>query len=304
MDRPAPVESGRSGFISRVSPVQVRPLLLSTESSASVSHEPAEEYHGWPETSASQLKELAASPLGYYRRFVAKDAPPKTSAALSYGTLLHSWHEIGPDQFWARVKVCPPDHVTGTGQLAKSASLWLATLAPEDIPISPADFNQLRLQTDQILANPAAADLLAARVDAEFNVRFSHNGHPCRCRVDGATAEVFYDLKTTRDQDPADTFVWSCKEWKYELQAALYGLAAVAAGWPKHRLHFIATSNTYPHHCAVMVLPADVLRHAEKRVGELLRELDQRRALDWWAPRGYGEVIEMPSKPFLGGKPW
>lgn len=293
-------DEGSTGFISRVSPVQVRPLLLSSED-FTVSDEPAEEYHLWPETSASQLKELATSPLAYYQRFVAKTAAPKESASLSFGTLLHSWGELGPDEFWKRTVIAPADAVTATGQFGKASAAWLAELKasrPDAIPVSAQTALQLQAQTDQILANSAAVELMASRTRAEFNIRFLRNGHACRCRVDGATAEVFYDFKTCRDVDPKETFHWACVEWKYDLQAALYGMAAVVAGWPRHSMRFIATSNTPPHHCAVMVLPADVLRDAERRVDELLRELDQRRLLDWWSPRGYGEVIEMDSRHF------
>jgi len=269
-----------------------------------ITHEPADEYHGWPETSASQLKELDSSPRAYHQRFVLKTAPTKESASLSYGTLLHLWHEVGAAAFWKRAKVAPADAVTAAGQFGKSAQDWLATLSPDDIPISPADAAKLEPQTAEILSNPAAAELIAARVDSEFNVRFFRNGHGCRCRVDGATAAIFYDLKTTRAANPAETFDYECREWRYHLQAALYGFAAQAAGWPKAPMQFIATSNTYPYHCAVMVLPAEVMRLAEKRVDELLRELDQRRALDWWTPRGYGEVIEMPARAFIKGRGW
>lgn len=272
--------------------------------SPSITHEPAHEYHGWPETSASQLKELATSPRAYHQRFVLKNAPVKESASLSYGTLLHLWHEVGPETFWKRAIIAPPDAVTATGTFGKSAAEWLATLPKDALPISPADAAKLRPQTDEILENPASAELIAQRVDSEFNIKFTRNGHACRCRVDGATAEVFYDLKTTRAVDPASTFDWECKEWKYHLQAALYGMAAVSAGWPKKPMRFIATSNMHPYHCAVMVLPAEVMKMAEKQVDELLRELDQRRALDWWTPRGYGEVIEMPSRAFTKGRGW
>lgn len=269
-----------------------------------ISHEPAHLYHEWPETSASQLKELDSSPRAYHQRFVLKNAPKKESSALSYGTLLHLWHELLPDAFWRRVQVAPADSVTATGQFGKAAQEWLSSLPAEAIPVSPADYIKLQQQTDEILDNPASAELLAARVDAEFNVRFVRNGHGCRCRVDGATAEVFYDLKTTRAVDPSTTFDYECREWRYHLQAALYGMAAVFIGWPKEPMRFIATSNVYPYQCAVMVLPPDVMRMAERRVDELLRELDQRRALDWWSPRGYGEVIEMPSRAFIKGRAW
>jgi hypothetical protein len=80
----------------------------------------------------------------------------------------------------------------------------------------------------------------------------------------------------------------------------------MAAGWPKHRMQFIATSTTPPHHCAVMQLPQEVQDYAHQRCGELLRELEQRKKLDWWTPVEYGQVIEMPAKHFFKGRktPW
>jgi hypothetical protein len=64
---------------------------------------PAHIYHGWPETCASQLKALFASPIEYYERFVAKTASPKYGDSLSDGTLLHSWAEVSDEEFWDRV---------------------------------------------------------------------------------------------------------------------------------------------------------------------------------------------------------
>lgn len=276
-----------------------------------ISFEPASEYHNWPEVSASQLKEFAASPWGFYRRFIAKDAPPKTSAVLSYGTLLHSWHELldGLDQsrFWDRVRIAPANVVTATGQLGKAAEPWLADQPPDCIPVSPADAETLRLQTEQLLLNPAVTDLLEAATWKEGNIRFAwgDRGHLCRSRIDGATPEVFYDLKSTREVDPVSRFDFACANFRYDIQAAFYGRAALQAGWPRHRMAFIATSTVYPYDCAVMVLPPDVIQQAERDIDRMLNELEHRRNLDWWTPAHYGQVIEMPNRAFIKkGRGW
>jgi hypothetical protein len=293
------------GFISRGPWVRVPPPPF-------ITFDPAEIYfdgEGWKDRiNASSLKELDGSPVAYYRRYVAKDAPERTGAQFDHGKLLHTWGEllVGTDAsaFWSRVVTCPLHLTTATGQLGKAADSWLADQAPDAIPISPTTEKVLREQTKQILENPAAVDCLMAATHKEFNIAFEVDGLPCKCRVDGATPDFFYDFKTTRDADPDETFHRVCLDFKYELQAAFYLIGGMQAGWPRHRMQFIATSTTYPYHCAVMALPESVLQEAEARVYALLRELEQRRALNWWTPHYYGKVIEMNAKYFQKGRGW
>ena len=224
-------------------------------SSVIVSHEPAEEYHLWKEVSCSQLKELRSSPLAFYFRHVARETPPKSGEALAYGSLLHLWAELTDAEFWKRAAVAPASVCTTAGAIGAKGKDWAKTLDPAAIPISPADAEKLRPQTREVLKNKASRELLENAVDREFNVRWEWDGHKVRCRVDGATESCFYDLKTTRDKDPLESFQWSVRDYGYHLQAAMYGSAAVAAGWPEHRMVFIVTSTTFP---ATMALTAAV----------------------------------------------
>jgi len=268
-------------------------------SRAVISHCPAEEYHSWPQVSASQLKDLASSPLGFYLRHVARTAPPKTSDALSYGTLLHQWAEEGEEAFWAKVHVAPGDVVTATGQLGKAAQPWLKNLPPDAIPLSPVTREQLWQQTRQILACEPAVELLDQAIDREFNVAFDWEGHAVRCRCDGATALCWYDLKTTIEPKPLETFWRAVDKWNYDIQAALYEEAAVQAGWRPHRLRFICTSNTWPHQCCVVTLPESVVRRGRKRALALLVELRRRKEWDSWLPPEYQRVQELRCPGFL-----
>lgn len=265
-----------TGFISRVSAVQVRPLLLS------ICHTPAGSYHGWPEVSCSQLKALRESPLAFYWRHEAKAAPPRSSDALTYGSLLHEWAEIGEDEFWPRVEVCPDTLATAAGAMGAKAKDWLANLDPTRIPVSPADYKKLRDQTRALLSNPDVPPILARRVDAEFNIKWKWNGHDCRCRVDGATPDFFFDWKTTRDENPAKEWWRSALNFGYHLQSAMYENAGLAAGWPKHRMVFIVTSTVWPYESAVGPLPQRVIDHGRSECLRLLDELQMRRDLDCW----------------------
>lgn len=261
--------------------------------SVSVCHTPANIYHKWPEPSCSQLKQLRESPLAFYWRYVRGEAPPKSSSSLSYGSLLHTWAELGDAEFWRRC-VTPPDSlVTATGALSKKGDEWLASLDADRIPVSPADEKKLRAQTRALLANPEVQRIIADAVDAEFNVRWQMNGHNVRCRVDGATKDFFFDWKTTSDPAPERTWFRSVLEFGYHLQSAMYADAACAIGYPLHRMRFIVTSTVWPHECFVCVLPERLIAKGRAESLRLLDELQTRLAWDCWHRLNSQEVCEL-----------
>jgi hypothetical protein len=143
--------------------------------------------------------------------------------------------------------------------------------------------------------------LIDARVDAEFSVTWDWAGHAMRCRCDGATVDVWYDLKTTSDTTPLKTFWRAVLDFQYDLQAAVYESAAAAAGWPEHSLHFIVTQSVPPHACHVVTLPPAVTALARERALRLLDELQQRREWGSWLPSDYGHVLELECPAFMKG---
>lgn len=293
MDAPSVFEGGAGGteFISRVSPVQVRSPLVT------IDRQPAEEYHRSAGISCSQLKEFANSPLGYYLRHIAGTAPPKNSPALRAGTLLHLRHELGDEQWHDSLEMAPESAITATGALSKKGQEWLDGLPPDRVGVTPAELEQVEAQWQGILRNAAAAEIFEKRIDAEFNIRWTLNGHQMRCRCDGATEEFWYDLKTTRDLYPLKQFRSSVQQWGYDLQSAVYEDAAVAAGWPDHRLVFVVISTLFPHHCHVVTLPAAVVRRARDRVLRYLDEMRDRTEWDHWLPEDYGQMTELEMYP-------
>jgi hypothetical protein len=252
--------------------------------SVSICHTPADQYHLWPEPSCSQLKELRNSPRAFYWRYVAREAPPRQSDSLSYGTLLHTWAELGDAEFWARC-VRPPDSLlTASGALSPSkASTWLADQEPGAVILTPADEAKLRPQTRNLLEDADVQLLLADRQDAEFNIRWQMGGHPVRCRVDGATSCFFYDWKTTRDEHPWSSWISSVVRYGYHMQSAMYADASVAIGYPHHRMRFIVTSTVWPYECFVCVLPERLVEKGRTLCLRLLDELALRREWDVWS---------------------
>lgn len=271
----------------------------------SVCHTDAATYHKWPEPSASHLKALASSPIEYYDRFIAPSTGFEESAAMLYGTLLHLWGEVGPGDFWRRAVQPDAKYCTATGSLNAAGREW-AKEQPEDaIVISPADFKKLQAQTEQILANSASATLLENSVDREFNVRWEMFGHRVRCRCDGATPSVWYDLKTTREKNPLKSFWRAVDEFHYDIQSAVYLSAALAIGYEPHSMRFICTSTTYPYRCEVVYLPSFMVEQATERCKQLLEELAARKEANHWLPETYGIVHELEVPAFKrGGENW
>ena len=112
---------------------------------------------------------------------------------MAYGTLLHTWAEVGEQEFWPRVERCPDALATSAGAFSSKAKDWLAALDPTRIAIAPADYQKLRDQTRALLDNPDVVEIISQAVDAEFNLRWQWNGHAVSGRIDGATDRFFFD---------------------------------------------------------------------------------------------------------------
>lgn len=272
-----------------------------------VTHAPAAAYHKWPQISASNLKDFEASPWIYYQREITGEAAPKTGEALTHGTLVHDLHEAldipscDPSAFFATVEIAPSEFETATGNLSKKGEEWLKSLPPGMRGMTQATADKIRRAFDQMMLNPAVGDLFSHRVDAEFCVVGKINGHDCRCRSDGATEWCWYDLKTTSDARPLETFHSSVRQYKYDLQAAFYEALAEQAGWPPFSLHFVITQTVYPFHAHVVTLPRAVTDRARQRVDRLLDDLAQRREWGSWLPSDYGSVTELVCPQFMKG---
>lgn len=259
----------------------------------SIDHEPAAAHHGRPQVSCSQLKALRESPLGFYYRHEVKTAPPQTSEALSYGSLLHTWAELGDAEFWPRVVTPPDTFVTAAGALSAKGKEWAAGLEPDKIPISPADEAKLRPQTRNLLANPEVRQIIADTIDREFNIVWKWNGHGCRARIDGATPQFFYDWKTTSDKDPSRQWWNSVLKFGYHLQSAMYQNAGVVAGWPNAPMRFIVTSTVWPYENCVCWLPPAIIERGRRECLRLLDELQMRRDFDMWTRIGSHTACEL-----------
>jgi hypothetical protein len=266
---------------------------------------PEEVYFGkeWASRiSASDLKEFSTSPFAFYERKILGIAPKRQSKALNYGKRLHSWHELGEDCYWDTLEIVPPEFETAGGGLSKKGEGWVASLPPGKSPITVAERDQLWKATRLIMGHKAAMRLIRNRVDAEFCVQWDCNGTPMRSRIDGATEEGFYDLKTTSDEDVRSRWWSSVRLWKYDLQCAVYLDAALAADWKPHDMRFIVSQSMWPYQCHVVWLPSSVVSRARDRMLRLLDDLRNRMEWDSWMPEDYGEEAELYCPDFMKGE--
>jgi len=272
----------------------------SSPAAATTCHAPAEEYHGWGETSCSDLKLLAKSPLEYYWRKVARvQQKQENTAALDYGTLLHTWGELGEEEFWRLVVTPPADLCTAAGAMGAKAKAWLADQSPESIPVSPADLAKLRPQTEALLRNKEVVRLIDETVDRELNVRSRWEGHAVRSRIDALTNAGGFDWKTTSDRYPLLEWARSAIKWGYHLQSAFYTEILTHIGYPRERIRFVVTSTAWPYENVVCQLPDALCQAGHRECLRLLEELEARREWDFWDRYGSTGTVELPVPSYL-----
>lgn len=256
------------------------------------------DYHGCPVTvsKSGYWCHHSDGAAAFHARYIARTAPPYESAALSHGTLLHLWLELG-DAFWQEV-VAPPDELlTATQAIGKEAKAWAAENAPNAQLVSPKELRQLRAEVRSIEENRAAAGLIDPdRVaDRELSVRFNIDGFPSRCRPDVLTKDgIVVDLKTTRETGLYKNWWKAVLNYGYHAQDWLYQRGIEAMGLEPQPLHFIVVSTVPPHECLVCTLPPSLTSKGGEAIRSSIADIRLRLDLDCWVPDQHGEVVELP----------
>lgn len=256
------------------------------------------DYHSCPVTlSKSGLwVHHSEGPAAFYQRFIARTAAPYESAALSHGTLLHSWLELG-DAFWETVVAPPESTLTSAWAVGKEAKEWAKEHAPEAQLVSPKELAQLREEVRSILANPAAAELIAPDriADREVSIRMDIDGFPCRCRPDVMTVDgIVVDLKTTKETGLYRNWWKAVLNFGYHAQDWLYQRGVEAMGVePVRPIHFVVVSTTPPHECLVCTLPPSLTNKGGAIIRSSIADIRLRLDLDCWVADQHGEVVEL-----------
>ena len=275
---------------------QVRVLHRPLPDGSSISEgEGNADYHSSPGWSKSQLWDHAKRGARYfYLRHVARALKSEESPALSHGTRLHRWLEVG-DSLWDELVVPPADVLTDTGLIGKKALAWVAENAPGRDPVSAKEMAQLRYEAEAVMGHKAARRLIEAAVANEVSVRWkSPDGDLLRCRPDLVSEEAWVDLKTTREEDILSSFWRSVTDYGYHAQDAHYQWGMEGLGMEARPLVFIVVSTAPSHDCCVVTLPPELVAEGRRRLLRSLADIRVRSDLDYWLPDQHGEVVELP----------
>jgi hypothetical protein len=222
------------------------------------------------------------------------------SDALKKGTHVHEWAEGGADAWWDRVVEIPTSFLGAGGRRTKATDEWEAEqLAgrPDAILLKPDEIVAYRDQFKAILANDVFRELSEATIAREFSIRWvDDSGLKLKCRPDAVTDSCIWDIKTTREQRPLESFWKSVVDFGYGFQQCLYLEGIEASGLGAVGIKdfvFLVTSTVPPYACHAVTLPA---RHIAKAAGQLrktIAELQARLEMDHWLPEDSGRVTEL-----------
>lgn len=187
----------------------------------------------------------------------------------------------------------PPDDVlTSNGQRrGKAYANWL--VEQRDAGRTPASLDEYELfmrMEDALMRNRSAAEIVGSTTMCQRSVWWTSDaGHKLKARFDGETPSGIWDLKSTsaswRDLPR------KCYDLGYIWQAALYTLAAEAAGIPHGEaweMPFVFVQTVPPFQCRVRTFPRGLCVEAHD---EILRTLDWMKAC-----RDTGEFFDPDSE--------
>ena len=264
-------------------------------------NEPITEYHGdksW--FSKSSLWDLKKQgPQVFFARHISGvETSSPQSESLARGTLVHQWAELGDRAFTDLVTIIPADVLGAEGRRTQATAKWLAeeqAKGPGRIFLKQEEFDSIKAQTDAIRANPIFDDLSAATTHREVSIRWRDVGSnlPLKCRPDAIAGSTIWDIKTTRDERPLESFWKSVVDYGYGLQAVLYMEGCRAAGFKVEDFVFLVTSTVPPFACHAVRLPARLLTKERKALRKVIAEVQMRIECDHWLPSDAGKVTEL-----------
>lgn len=168
---------------------------------------------------------------------------------------------------------------------------WAASIQPWQIDCNEDEAFVLRTMVEHTLDNPAARGLIEATTETQLSVFGEINGHPVKCRPDGCTPELWWDLKST--SATWDRLYASVIDYGYGEQEWLYRELAKQVGWDHFRMPFVFTQTMAPYACHVFYLPVDWVEEAGQRLLRVMEEVRLRRSTGEYFPIDHGEITEL-----------
>jgi len=250
--------------------------------------------------SKSQLWDLASQgPQVFFAKHIAGTESYKgPSSAMSRGTHVHEYAEEGEKAFWRRVVLVPEEVLGASGRRTKATDEWETEqlkLNPRAILLKESEFRSYRAQFAAMEANPIYKELSQETIARETSIRWRDEGSgiPLKCRPDAITKDCIWDIKTTSDQAPLDTFWKSVVDYGYGMQAVHYSAGAIEAGYEVEKFVFLITSTVPPYSCHAVTLPERLIARARAHWRKAIDEVEARIELEHWLPADSGLITEL-----------
>lgn len=233
----------------------------------------------------------------YAKHIAGTDNSRLDHPSLSRGTHVHEWAEGGDAAFWARVVQIPETALGAGGRRTKATDEFEADILakrPDAVFLKAEEVGSYRAQFQAMQANPVFGELSAATTHREVSIRWRDEiGLPLKCRPDAMTDDCVWDIKTTKEQSPLETFWKSVVDYGYAFQVEHYLAGLRAAGMEKTKFVFLISSTVPPYACHAVTLPERLLARARKQVRKTLAEIQSRLELDHWLPADCGQITEL-----------
>lgn len=256
-----------------------------------------DEYHACPEFSSSQLKDLNRSAAHFYVNSISKEAKKEASAAMNFGTLVHTMF-LEPEQFANEFVIAPKfDRRTKAGK--EEAAAWEQAnegkmlVSEEDVENASRMATNLRTLSiyKAMQDNYGMAEASFFFTDPVYglNLRIRPDWHiaPCKEFPNG----LIIDLKTTDDARPM-AFSRTCANFSYDLSASMYreGFQAYYQTEEKPAFIFLVAERNMPFNVKQYKASDLFLSVGDGRYSKAKERLAESLLIDEWD--GYSTDLE------------
>jgi len=262
-------------------------MTTTTQETASILREPAEDYHGKAKDylSSHQLADFRRAPMLYHRKKLGL-IPDADHPAYLIGRAAHTLILEGKEKFNEEYAVGGPvNEKTGKpyGKDTKAFAAWAEEQSKA--VLTQGQFDLIRNMAIGVALHDRASEILSTGI-AEGVVRADYCDVPCQIRMDWFSPHGgLADLKT------CDNLTWfeaDARRWQYAHQMAFYRAVLAVAIGTVVPVHLIAVEKKEPFRCGVWRTSEDVLAAAQKENEAAMRRLKRCQETDTW-PSGYEE---------------
>jgi hypothetical protein len=221
-------------------------------------------------TLAKQLVKSAAHGKNYL------DNPPKTTAAMAFGTVVHS----------AVLEPHKPAFATKRENWTTKAGKEERALLQElGLPILDEEESvAVRCIRENVMSIPRIADAIE-KGEVEVPVYWTSYGVPCKARADLICGSTIYDLKTCTDASPRG-FVNNVWRFGYHIQCAHY-----LEGFNAREFIFVAVETQAPYNVGLYTLSEIAINTGERAMALAAERYEHGMRTGEWPGYETGRVV-------------